>query len=145
MDIVDALSRHVGPHFLSSKVTFGGHDILVHSINLTSNQAEYEAIKGNFGAFEDLASSLSNKNSPFPVTLADIGSALTTKSDRIKNIRLAKGCNHQRINYIGGIVDFAKGTLISVALPLPTVAHVTTNKEHILKERVNRNKLILDS
>ena len=93
-----------------------GPDVLVHSINRTSNQAEYEATKGNLGAFEDLGSPTSNITSSLPVTLADIGSVLTTKSDRIENMRLAKGYDRQRSHCIGGIVDFATGTFTSVAL-----------------------------
>jgi hypothetical protein len=63
----------------------------VFAINRTSNLTDYEAIKGNLGAFEDLASSLPQANSPLPVLLADIGSVLTSKADRIENTRLAKG------------------------------------------------------
>ena len=106
-----------------------GPDVLVHSINCTSNQAKFKVSKGNPGAFEDLASSTSNTNSSLPVTLADIGSVLTTKSDRIENTRLVKGYDRQRSHYIGGIIDFAKETLNSVALPFPTAAHVTANNE----------------
>ena len=134
MQVADVLSQHVGPNIASSKVTMIVPDVLVHYINHTSNQAKYKAIKGNLGAFEDLTSSTSKTNSLLPVTLADIGSVLTTKSDHIENTRLAKGFDRQRSHYIGGIVDFAKGTLTSVALPLPTVAHVTANKEQTLEE-----------
>ena len=121
-----------------------GPGVLVHSINRTSNQAKYKAIKGNLGAFEDLASSTSKTNSLLPVTLADIGSVLTTKSEPIENTRSTKGYDYQRNHYSGGIVDFATGTLTSVALSLPTAAHSTTNKEQTLEERVNAYKLILD-
>ena len=145
MQVADVLSRHFGPKFAVSKVTMTGPDVLVHSINRTSNQAKYEAIKGNLGAFEDLASPTSNTNSSLPVTLPDTGSVLTTKSDHIENTRLAKGYDRQRSHCIGAIVDSAKETLISVALPLPTAAHTTGNKEQTLEERVNTNKLILDS
>ena len=122
-----------------------GPDVLVHSINHTSTQAKYKVIKRNLGVFEDLASSTSNTNSSLPVTLAEIGSVLTTKSDHIEYTRSAKGCGRQRSRYIGGIVDFAKGTLTSVALPLPMTAPVTANKDQTLEERVNANKLVLDS
>jgi hypothetical protein len=145
MQVADVLSQHFGPKYASSKVKMTGPDVLMHSINRTSNQAKSEAIKGNLGAFEDLASPTFNTNSSLPVTLADIGSVLTTKSDRIENTRLAKGYDRQRSHYIGGIVYFVKGTLTSVALPLPTAAHVTANKEQTLEERVNATKLILDS
>ena len=91
MQVADVLSRHFGPKFASSKVTMTGPDILVHSINRMSNQAKYEEIKGNLGAFEDIASPTSNTNSLLPVTLADIEPVLTTKSDCIENTRLAKG------------------------------------------------------
>ena len=64
-----------------------------------SNQAEYEAIKGNMGEFEDLAPSTSNTNSSLPITLADIGSVLTSKLDSIENTRLAKVYNRQRSHY----------------------------------------------
>ena len=110
-----------------------GSDVLVHSINRTSNQAEYKTIKGNPGAFKDLASSTSITNSLLPVTLAEIGSVLTTELDRIENTRLAKYYNRQRSHYIGGSLDFAKRTLTSVALPRPTEAHVTANKEPTLE------------
>ena len=122
-----------------------GPGVLVHSINHMSNQAKYEAIKGNLGAFEDLASPTSNTNSSLPVTLADIGSVLTTTSDRIENTRLTKGYDCQRSHYIGGILDFAKGTFTAIAQPLPTAAHVIANKEQTLEERVNATKLILDT
>jgi hypothetical protein len=145
MQVADVLSKHFGPNFASSKVTMGGPDVLVYSINRTSNQDEYEAIKGNLGAFEDLGSPASNPASALPVTLADIGSVLTSKSDRIENTRLAKGYDRQRSHYIGGIVDFNAGKLTSVALPLPTAAHVKANKEQTLEERVNETKVILDT
>ena len=92
--------------------------------------------------FEDLASSISNTNCLLPVTLSAIGSVLTTESDHIDNTRLAKGYDRQRIHYIGGIVDFTKRTFTSVALPLPTAAHGTANKEQTLEEQVNADKLI---
>ena len=85
-------------------VTMTGLDVLVHSTNCTSNQAKYKATKDNFGAFEDLTSSTTNTNSSLPVTLTNIGYVLTTKSDRIKVTRLAKGYNHQLSHYIGGVV-----------------------------------------
>ena len=129
MQVADVLSRHFGPNFASSKITMTGPDVLVHSINRTSNQAKYEAIKGNLGVFEDLASPTTNTNSSLPVTLADLGPVLTTKLDHIENTRLAKDYDRQRSHNIGEIVDFAKGTLTSVALPLPTTAHITVNKE----------------
>ena len=129
MQVADVLSQYFGPKYVSSKVTMTGPNVLVDSINRTSNQAEYEAIKGNLGAFGDLGSPTSNTTSALPVTLVEIGSVLTTKSDRIENTRLAKGYDRQHNHYIRGNVDFATGTLTSVALPLPTAAHVKANKE----------------
>ena len=145
MQVADVLSQHFGPKLLSSKATMTGPDVLVHSINRRSNQAGYEAIKVNLEAFEDLASPTSNTNSLLSVTLADIVSVLTTKSDRIENTRLAKGYDRQHNHYIGGTVDSAKGILTSVALPLPMASHITSNKDQTLEERANATQLILDS
>ena len=83
--------RYVGPMCASSKVTMTWPDVVVHSINCTSTQAQYEATKGNLGVFEDLASSTTNTNSSLPITLADIGPVLTTKLDCIENTMLANG------------------------------------------------------
>ena len=42
IEVADVLSRHFGPKFASSKVTMRGPDVLVYSINRTSNQAKYD-------------------------------------------------------------------------------------------------------
>ena len=41
-------------------------------------------------------------------------------------------------------MDFNTGKLTSVALSLPTAAHVKANTEQILEERVNETKVVLD-
>ena len=48
------LSCNFGPTFETIKVTFGGPGVFVSAINCVSKLVEYEAIKGNLGAFEDL-------------------------------------------------------------------------------------------
>ena len=110
------------------------------AINCTSTLADYKAIKGKLGAFEDLASSLPKANSPLPVTVANIGTMLTSKADCIENTRLAKGCDRQHSHYIGGIVGFSKETITFIALSLPTVVHATTNKVQTLEDQVNANE-----
>ena len=42
-------------------------------------------------------------------------------------------------------MDFNTGKLTSVALPLPTAAHVKANKEQTLEEQVNETKVILNT
>ena len=115
------------------------------NINVCSNKESYDTIKGNPGTFKQTSSLALPPTDVGAVLPKDVALLITTKEDRVENTRLRKGFIHQKGHYITGTVDFETGKLTSLSLPEPVVVHVLANTEQSIEERVNANKLILDS
>ena len=98
------------------------------------------SLRGDRGTFKQVSLSTLSAADVGAVSLKNTASLIMTKEYRVENMRFI--C--QKGHYIGGAVDFKTGIIMSLSLPVPTVAHILANEKQSTEERINSKKLILD-